>query len=182
MNHVLLVIIIAISILLFLLLLALVLPKQYSVTVSETINQPKKVVYDYVSLFKHQRDYSEWIKADPDLRPTVKGTDGTVGAVMSWESQQTDRKKNIGSGEQEIKRMDEDRIEVELRLIMPMPATCQLVHEFEAKGENATRYTCTFSTYAKFPVNLPAYLLGRKFIARTQQKTLRNIKEILERS
>lgn len=180
MHPVFVILLVLVAIIALLLLVALVLPRNYSVVVSETINKPKEVVYNYVSLFKNQPYYSEWIKTDPDLRPAVTGTDGTVGAVMSWESHQADKNKNTGKGEQEIKRKDADTIEVELRLIQPMPATCKLLHEFEETASNQTRYTCTFFGNAKFPINLPAYLIGRKFIAKTQQKTLGNIKEIVE--
>lgn len=85
-------------------------------------------------------------------------------------------------GEQEIKRMNENDIEVELRLMKPMPATCKVVHSFIEKGNDKTVYTCTFYAYAKFPINLPSYLFGRGFIIKTQQKTLRNIKAIVERT
>lgn len=170
------------GIVLLLLLVAAILPKHYSVTVSETINRPKNTVYNYVSVFLYQIQYSEWLKADPDLEPTVEGTDGAVGAVMKWESHNKDKNKNVGTGEQEIKQMDENNIEVELRLIKPMPATCKLVHSFAETGISQTKYTCTFSTYARFPINLPAYLFGRSFIRKTQQKTLGNIKTILEKT
>jgi Polyketide cyclase / dehydrase and lipid transport. len=172
-------IVVAALVLLFLLVAAL-LPKHYSVSVSETINKPQKTVYDYVSLFSHQTQYSEWLKADPDLQPTVVGADGTVGAVLKWESHNKDKNKNVGMGEQEIKSMDESYIHIELRLIKPMPATCKLVHHFVEKGMYQTIYTCTFYAYAKFPVNLPSYLFGRRFIIKAQQKTLRNIKAIIE--
>lgn len=170
------------AIIVLLLLVALILPKHYSVTVSETINKPKKQVYDYISLLTNQTQYSEWLKPDPELRPIVVGTDGTPGAVLKWESLNADKKKNIGSGEQEIKKMDATKIEVELRLIKPMAATCQLVNSFIEKGPDQTVYTVTFYAYAKFPVNLPSYLFGRGFITKTQQQTLRNIKAILEQT
>lgn len=168
------------GIVLLLLILALFIPKQYSVSVSERINRPKATVYRYVSLFQYQTQYSEWLKADPDLKPEVVGTDGTVGSILKWESHNKNKDKNVGKGEQEIKNMRDDEIEIELRLIKPMAATCKLMHSFEEPGDNQTEYSCTFYAYAKFPVNLPSYLFGRAFIKKTQQKTLRNIKEIVE--
>ncbi len=170
------------AIVLLFLVVALILPKHYSVTVSETINKPKKAVYEYVSLLSNQTQYSEWLKADPDLQPTVTGTDGTVSAVLKWESHNEDKNKNVGMGEQEIKRMDENNIEVELRLLKPMPATCKLINNFVEKGISQTYYTCTFYAYAKFPINLPSYLFGRSFITKAQQKTLSNIKAIIEQT
>lgn len=182
MNIIFIILIIILGLVLFLLLLALIIPKNYSVTVSEIINKPKNVVYDYVSLFRNQTQYSEWLKADPDLQQAVVGTDGEVGSVLKWESSNPDKNKNVGTGEQEIKNMDDNHIEIELRLIKPMPANCKLVHKFEKMGIDKTKYTCTFYAYAKFPVNLPSYLFGRNFITKTQQLTLKNIKTILEKA
>lgn len=180
MNGILIILGIIIAIVLVLLLIALLLPKHYSVTVSEVINQPKSRVYEYVRLFQNQPQYSEWLKADPDLKFEILGEDGTQGAMIKWKSDHPDKNKNVGKGEQEIKLLDTNKIEVELRLIEPMPATCKIVNSFLDKAQNATEYTCTFYAYAKFPVNLPSYLFGRSFIRKTQQKTLRNIKTILE--
>lgn len=168
------------GLLLLLLLLALVLPRHYSVTVSEIINRPKRQVYGYVSLLYNQVHYSEWLNADPGLFPEIIGTDGTVGAILKWESKNENPKKNVGMGEQEIKRLDEDDIEVELRLMKPMPATCKLLHTILAQEKNKTKYTCTFYAYAKFPVNLPSYIFGRSFISKKQQQTLQAIKHLIE--
>lgn len=180
MNTLLLILVVLAGIVLLLLILALLLPKHYSVTVSENIHRPKHIVYEYVSAFRNQIQYSEWLKADPDLQPEVLGIDGTAGSILKWESENQDKNKNVGSGEQEIIKMDENKIEVELRLLKPMAATCKVINRFEPQGNDHTLYTCTFYAYAKFPINLPSYFFGRNFIRITQQKTLSNIKTILE--
>lgn len=168
------------GIIVILLGLALIIPKHYSVTVSEVINKPKKDVYEYVSLLSNQRYYSEWLNADPDLSSEVTGGDGTVGAVLKWESHHKDKNKNVGKGEQEIRKMDHNSIEIELRLLKPLEGTCKLVNTFTDRGATSTLYTCTFYGYAKFPINLPSYLIGRRLIRKTQQQTLDNIKTIAE--
>lgn len=173
---------ILLAIILLLLLLALLLPKHYSVTVTEVINKPKNEVYHFVSVLQNQTQYSEWLMADPTLQPQIVGIDGTVGSIMKWESHHPEKNKNIGTGEQEILSMDENHIEVALRLIHPIPASCKLLHHIEVLENNQCRYTCTFSAYAKFPINLPSYLFGRKFISKKQQQTLRNVKNIVEQS
>jgi hypothetical protein len=90
------------------------------------------------------------------------------------------RKVKAGEGEQEIIFLDDNTIKIALRLIKPMPGTATLTHRLEALSENETHYTCTFSAYARFPINLPSYLIGRSIIKRTKQKTLNNVKQILE--
>lgn len=110
----------------------------------------------------------------------IKGVDGEVGAILSWDSPNPDKNISAGAGEEEIMALTANSIEVALRLLKPMPGTCKVVHTFESNNNTQTEYACTFSAYAKFPINLPAYVMGRKFIAKTQQKTLLNIKHIIE--
>lgn len=171
---------VVVTVVAILLVAALFVPKHYSVTVSETINKPKELVYHYVSLFDNQMQYSEWLRADPDLKPVVMGEDGTIGAILRWESNNRDKNKNVGTGEQEIKKMDSSTIEIELRFIKPLEATCKLVNNFIESAPGITLYTCTFYAYAKFPINLPNYVIGRRIIKKTQQKILNNIKTIVE--
>lgn len=170
----------AVALILLLLIWAFILPKHYSVTVTQTINKPKDVVFDYIRLFKHQTEYSEWLKKDPELHTNITGEDGVIGSMLRWVSFNEDKNLNVGIGEQEIINMDENQIEVELRLIKPLEGNCKLIHKFVSPTINQTSYTCTFKAYAKFPTNLPAYLIGRHFIKKTQQKTLFNVKAILE--
>ena len=162
------------------LLVALILPKHYSVEVSVIVNKPKDEVHHYISLLRNQLRYSEWLNVDPGLVAKVEGVDGTVGAVLSWESHHENKNKNVGMGELEIKSMDEKVIDVELRLIKPMPANCKLIHRIEKYRENQTHLFCTFHAYAKFPINLPSHVLGIPFIRKKQLKSLNNVKSILE--
>jgi hypothetical protein len=164
------------GIVILLLAAALFIPRHYSVSVSVLINRPQQVVYDFVKILQNQPRFSEWLKADPQLKPAIVGTDGAVGAVQKWESSN----KDVGAGEQEIKVMTENFIEVELRLIKPMAATCRITNDFTANGHQQTRYTCTFYAYAKYPINLPSFLVGRRFIIKAQQRSLNNLKGILE--
>lgn len=86
-----------------LLLLAIFLPKHYSVSVSETIDQPQEIVYDYVSYLQNQLTYSEWFKTDRQVQVLFTGADGKVGTVMKWNS----NNKDLGIGEQEINKWTE---------------------------------------------------------------------------
>lgn len=76
----------AVALILLLLILAFILPKHYSVTVTQTINKPKDVVFDYIRLFKHQTEYSEWLKKDPELHTNITGEDGVIGSMLRWVS------------------------------------------------------------------------------------------------
>lgn len=160
-----------------LLILAYFLPRHYTVTVSTEIRRPQAIVFDFVRMFRNQVKYSEWYKPDPELRPVISGEDGALGAVMRWDS----RNKDLGSGEQEITRVDPGYINIELRFIKPIAGVCQLENRFDVLSATRTRYTCVFHAHARFPVNLPAYLIGRRFIRKAQQRTVDNVRDLLER-
>jgi hypothetical protein len=65
-----------------------------------SINKPKQEVFNYLRLLKNQDNFSHWASMDPAMQKNWRGVDGTVGFVSSWKSD----KKEVGSGEQEIKK------------------------------------------------------------------------------
>lgn len=168
---------IAIVILLALpLAVALFIPRKYTVSVSETINQPKQVVYDYVRILDNQKQYSVWVMADPNLNPVINGTDGTVGAIQKWNSKIDD----VGEGEQEIISLTPDRMDLEIRFKRPFAGTSKAANIFKSVSENQTILTSEFYSNESYPLNLPSYVFGRKMIKKAQVKNLQNIKRILE--
>lgn len=158
-------------------IIALFIPNKYTVSVSETIQKPKQEVFDYVRILKNQNDYSIWVMADPNLNPTITGTDGTVGATQSWNSKIED----VGEGEQEITAITADRIDVELRFKRPFESTAKAATILKSVSETTTQITSEFYSDNKYPMNLPSYLFGRKYIHDAQLKNLQNIKKILEK-
>lgn len=159
------------------LIVALFIPKSYTVSVSETINQPKQVVYDYVRLLENQENYSVWVMEDPNLNPEITGTDGTVGAVQKWNSQMD----NVGEGEQEITALTPDRMDVEIRFKRPFEGTAKAANIFNAVAEDQTQLTSEFYSNDRYPINLMSYVFGRKMTEKAQIQNLQNIKNILEK-
>jgi hypothetical protein len=104
-----------IGLIVILLIAAIFIPKDYTVKVSTTINKPRKEVFDYVKLVKNQEYYSVWVMADPNVVLKYTGTDGTVGFKAGWNSENGD----VGEGEQEITKISEERIDVDLRFKRP---------------------------------------------------------------
>ena len=158
------------------LIAAALMPKSYTVTVSETINQPKKVVYDYLKLFKNQKEYSEWTKPDPNLVPVISGEDGTVGSKSYWKSTNED----VGEGSQTITAMSDNEILLDLEFISPMEGHGKVVSKFESKDSTSTFVTVSTHFDAPFPLNLPSILFGKPMIEKTEKQILINVKEILE--
>lgn len=156
---------------------AALLPKEYTVSVSETIQKPKSQVYDYLKLFANQKEYSEWTKPDPNLKPTITGTDGTVGSKSSWKSDNN----NVGEGSQTITAMTDDQIDIDIEFIKPMAGQAKVKNKFQSKDSTATTVTVEFFTKAPFPMNLPSTLFGKPMIEKTEKQILKNVKQILEK-
>jgi hypothetical protein len=115
------------------------------------INKSKAEVFAYVKYLKNQNDYSKWGTMDPKMKKEFKGTDGTVGFVSAWESEQGD----VGKGEQEIKSIkDGERIDYELRFIEPMESTAAAYMITEAVSENQSKVKWGFNGEMAYPFNI----------------------------
>jgi len=73
-------------------------PGEYEVVRQTVIQAPRDTVFAFLRMLKNQERFSVWADMDPAMERDYRGTDGTVGFVMAWRSQNED----IGSGEQEI--------------------------------------------------------------------------------
>lgn len=165
------------SLVVMLLIIAIFVPRSYTVTVSRTINAPRKEVFDFVRILNNQKRYSVWVMEDPNLNPEIIGTDGTVGAIQKWDS----KNDNVGAGEQEITALTIDRMDVDLRFKRPFEGKAKAANIFQEVSPNQTLMTTEFySDKAPYPLNLMAYFLGRKFITDAQTQNLENISKILE--
>ena len=77
-----------------LLIIALFLKKEHYVHREIVINAPRQKVFDFLKLLKNQDKFNKWAKADPDRKWEYKGTDGTVGFIISWKKSWRRRKGN----------------------------------------------------------------------------------------
>ena len=101
------------------LIAALFIKKDYAVEREIIINKPKQEIFDYIRFLKNQDNYSKWAMMDPSMKKTYTGTDGTVGFISAWDS----NNKDVGKGEQEITKITEGfRIEFKLRFKLPFEA------------------------------------------------------------
>ncbi len=159
------------------LIIAIFIPRKYTVIVSETINQPKEMVYDYMRILDNQKDYSVWVMEDPNLNPEISGVDGTVGAIQRWNSEND----NVGEGEQEITALTGDRMDVDLRFKRPMEGEAKAANIFKSISPTQTEVTSEFYGESSYPMNLMAYVFGRKFVRDAQIENLQNVKRNLEK-
>src|SRR5215218_3408623 len=105
MNIFLLIGIIIVGLIVLLLIIALIAPKDYNVTRDIIINRPRMDVFNYARMIRNQEKYSVWVMRDPNVNIVYTGTDGHVGAMSAWTSDH----KQVGMGEQEIKKIDEGK-------------------------------------------------------------------------
>lgn len=160
------------------LVVALFLPKDYSVEREIIINKPKQEVFEYVKYLKNQDNYSKWASMDPNMKKTYSGTDGTVGFVSAWESENDD----VGSGEQEIIKIQEgERIDFELRFKEPFESTSPAFMITESVTENKTKVTWGFSGHMNYPMNIMMLFMDfEKMIGDDLESGLSNLKSEME--
>ncbi|TMM57196.1 polyketide cyclase [Maribacter algarum] len=132
------------------LILAAFTKKEYAVEKEVTINKSKQEVFDYIKSLKNQEKFSKWAAMDPDMERTYSGTDGTVGFVAGWKSDNPD----VGVGEQEIISIKNgERIDFELRFMEPFEASDKAYMTTEDVGNNQTKVKWGFNGRMDYPMN-----------------------------
>jgi hypothetical protein len=168
-----------VSIIALALIVALFVKKEYAVEREVVIHKPKDEVFNYIKYLKNQDNFSVWAKMDPNMKKEFKGTDGTIGFVSSWDSQE----KNVGKGEQEIKGIKEgERIDYELRFIKPFEATDYAYLVTENAGDAETKVKWGFNGKFNYPMNLMQLCMNMDaMLGKDLQQGLDNLKAIQEK-
>jgi len=159
--------------------IALFTPAPFTIEKEVIIHQPKQQVYDYLRILRNQERYSKWVMTDPNMRKQFTGTDGTVGFVYAWDSDN----KQVGQGEQEIiKLTDGEQINNEIRFLKPWNGTSYATFKTEEIDPNNTTVTWTFSGNKKYPMKVMHLLFNLdKMLGKDMQTSLDNLKTILEK-
>jgi uncharacterized protein YndB with AHSA1/START domain len=177
MNILITILLVLAGIIVLLLTIALLTKKEFSLEKQITIHKSKNEVFNYLKLIKNQEQYSVWVMKDPNIKIVYTGTDGTVGFTSSWESND----KNVGIGEQEIKKIVEgESLQVEIRFKKPFEGTNQALTTVTELGEEQTKVTNLFYGKTKFPMNLMNLVMD-KFVGKDMQQNLVNMKNNLEK-
>lgn len=159
--------------------MALFVKKDYAVKREILINKPNAEVFNYIKYLKNQDNFSKWATMDPNMKKIYTGTDGTPGFTSRWESD----KKDVGVGEQEIKKITEgERVDYELRFIEPFAATEQAYMATTPQGNNQTKVTWGFDGHMKYPMNIWLLFMDfEKMIGGDLQTGLEKLKTELEK-
>lgn len=168
-----------VSLVFILLIVALFAKNEYAVERVITIKQPKEKIFNYLKLLKNQDNFSKWALMDPNMTKEYRGTDGTVGFVSAWDSNE----KNVGKGEQEIKKITEgERIDFEIRFIKPFPGVANANLSTQSVSANETNVKWAFDSQMKYPMNLMLLFMNMdKMIGNDLATGLSNLKNLMEK-
>ncbi len=163
------------SLIALVLIVAAILPKNFKIEKSITINKSKTDVFVYLKSLKNSKKWQPWAKMDPEMKEEFKGVDSAVGAIASWSGN-----RKVGVGEQEIINIVEgERVDVELRFKEPMNVTNFAYFTTEAIDEKQTKVTWGMTGKAKFPLNIVCHFM-HGVVEKNFESGLAELKKILE--
>lgn len=133
------------------LIAGLFVKKDYAMEREVVINRSEADVFKYVKMVRNQDNFSVWNKKDPNAKKEYKGTDGEVGFVASWDSEN----KEVRKGEQEIvKIVENERIDLKLRFKEPFEAEDDAYFITEEIAPKQTKLKWGFKGHMDYPMNL----------------------------
>ena len=179
MNLILTILLGILCLVVLLLIIAAIARKDYSVERDIIISKPKGIVFDYLKRLKNQDNFSKWALMDPNMKKEYRGTDGTPGFVSAWDSNE----RNVGKGEQEIKKIIEgDHIDYEIRFIKPFAGVANAYMKTTSVPNNRTMVAWGFESKMKYPMNLMLLFMNmEKMVGKDFETGLVNLKNLLEK-
>ena len=176
MNILITILIIVAGIIALLFIIALFMKREHYVKREAIINAPRQKVFDFLKLLKNQDQFNKYAKADPGRKEEFKGTDGTVGYIISWSGN-----KDAGEGEKEIMNIIEGkRIETEIRFVKPMKTSATIIMETESLSDNQTKVILSNAGTLKYPLNIMIPMFEKNF-GKDMESSLLTLKNILEK-
>jgi hypothetical protein len=133
------------------LIIALFGRKAYVVSAEIVVDKPMDHVFSYLRKMGNQKYFNKWVMTDPNAKFSENGTDGEVGFVLSWDSEN----KQVGAGSQKIVGIElNDSIHYDIQFIRPMEGIAHTRFELEKVGENQTKVIWAFQSSMKYPSNI----------------------------
>lgn len=106
-------------------------PDRFTVVRSATVEAPPEVVFGLVSDYREWPKWSPWENLDPDMKRTLSGPQGEVGAAYAWAGDD-----KVGSGSMTTKKIDPNKhMEIDLIFIEPFPGESITSFKLEPAGE-----------------------------------------------
>ncbi|WP_263360769.1 SRPBCC family protein [Flavobacterium collinsii] len=160
------------------LVVAMFTKNKYTIRREIIIDKPKAEVFDFIKLNRNQKLYSKWLLLDPATKIEITGTDGTAGSVLTFES----KHHKTGKGEWEIKKVENDRIDFELRFLAPYVFTANGHMETKSLAGNQTKLIWIYNSGMNWPKNFMLIFFDMdEIIGADVEESLTNIKTIVEK-
>lgn len=138
------------AILVLILITALFVSKDVHYYKSITINAPIDSVWLNVNSLSAVDKWSPWNDYDPNMKKSMTGTDGTVGAMSSWESDV----EEVGRGSQTISKIEAPTLlETDLKFYDPYESEAKGYIKLSPEG-NGTKVTWGFQSEIPYPFNI----------------------------
>jgi len=159
-----------------LLIVALFVPKEFNYEKSVTINAPIDTVWVNVNSLSALDKWSPWNDHDPVMKKEMKGPDGDVGAVQSWESD------IVGSGSQTIAAIDKPTLfETELNFYKPYKSHGKAYIKLVSQG-TATKATWGMTGNMPYPMNIMTLFMNMdKSMGKDWNHGLSKLKKLSEK-
>ena len=151
-----------------------VVPTQYHVERSVTINAPAKLIKQQAAYFKNFNQWSPWSELDTAMVTNLEGTDGEVGAIYSWKGNE-----DVGEGSMEIISVSDTRVDQKLRFIAPFESEATTYLTFD-EVDDGVKVTWGMDGDSPRPMNLMNLMMDA-MIGKDYDKGLTSLKELSER-
>lgn len=164
-----------------LLIIALFIPTQIIVKRNIVISRNQMETFNYIKYLKNQEKYGIWWKSDPKMKTNTNGTDGTIGYVHAWKSEDD----NVGEGQQRIVNLVESpkncRMDIELKFVKPFESVNPSYMATEYISEKKSKVTWSITSNMPYPMNLFGVVMNmEEKLGNDLNKGLENLKVILE--
>jgi len=137
-------------IVIFSLVVALFVSNEMNYEKSITINAPIDSVWENINSLADLDKWSPWNDYDPNMKKEMFGTDGTIGAKQSWDS----NNENVGKGSQTISKINAPTLfETDLKFYEPFESEANAYIRLVDEG-SSTKVTWGFESEMNYPFNL----------------------------
>ena len=171
------VIYIILGIVALLLIVALFISKDLNYEKSISINSAAENVWEKVGSLGAMEKWSPWSERDPNMKRTLTGTDGEVGAKQAWVSDV----KNVGEGSQTIVNIEKPNLlQTKLEFIKPFKSVADAYIKLD-ENEEETVVTWGFKSQMPYPMNIMKIFMNfEKNMDADFGKGLNNLKQLCE--
>lgn len=158
------------------LVVALFVPKSFVYEKSISIKAPIDSVWKNVNSLTALDKWSPWNDHDPNMKKTMSGVDGTIGAVQSWES------TIVGTGSQTIDTIVKPSFfETKLDFYKPHESHGKVYVKLIADGK-VTKATWGMAGNMPYPVNvLILFMNMEKTMGKDWDNGLSKLKKLSEK-